>query len=151
MHVLNMFSKCGSPLWCIWKSRFATWTCIQSRSTRVVSYSKSQFLFPSTGSVFVKKMYKRLVFQDIIEPINIFNLFFPKFLRGARVVLEGFLCWLFSKVFVRVLGLQVLFILLFFSKNCFTERTGVEIRVRFDVIFISSYTKSHLICPQQIV
>jgi len=92
-------------------------------------------------------MYKRLVFQDIIEPINICNLSFPKFLRGARVVLEGFLCWLFSKVFVRVLGLQVLFILLFFSKNCFTERTGVEIRVRFDVIFTSSYTKSHLSSP----
>ena len=45
------------------------------------SYSKSQFLSPSAGNDFVKKMYKRLVFQNIIEPINIFNLFFPNFLR----------------------------------------------------------------------
>ena len=51
------------------------------------SYSKSQFLSPSAGSDFVKKMYKRLVFQDIIEPINIFNLFFPNFLRISDTAL----------------------------------------------------------------
>ena len=63
-------------------------TCIKLSVCRYwgrgFSYSKRQFLSLSAGSDFVKKMYKRLVFQNIIEPINIFNLFFPKFLRADR-------------------------------------------------------------------
>lgn len=61
-------------------------TCIKRSVCRYwglgFSHSKRQFLFPSAGSDFVKKMYKRLVFQDIIEPINIFNLSSKVFARG---------------------------------------------------------------------
>jgi len=63
-------------------------TCIKLSVCRYwgrgFSYSKRQFLSLSAGSDFVKKMYKRLVFPNIIKPINIFKLFFPKFLRADR-------------------------------------------------------------------